>query len=95
MGSQPLVLGGEAEGDRRVETRQRLHSQAEDYAVATLVLGSGMVVRLACSWGLPAGTDAIIRAEFYGEGGERLFAIGAGPFTTSRPWCSTAPEARS
>lgn len=42
---------------------------AEDYAVATLTLTSGAVVRLACSWRLPAGQDAVIEAAFYGDGG--------------------------
>jgi predicted dehydrogenase len=40
----------------------------EDYAVATLKLDTGAVVRLACSWRLPAGQDAVISAAFYGEG---------------------------
>ncbi|TFW14201.1 Gfo/Idh/MocA family oxidoreductase [Brevundimonas intermedia] len=43
-------------------------TEAEDYAVATLVLKSGAIVRLACSWRLPAGQDAVIEAAFYGEG---------------------------
>lgn len=43
--------------------------KAEDYAVATLVLEGGTVVRLACSWKLPAGQDAVISAGFYGSGG--------------------------
>ena len=41
----------------------------EDFAVATLVLESGTVVRLACSWRLHAGSDAVIAADFYGTGG--------------------------
>lgn len=43
--------------------------QVEDYAVATLVLAGGTVVRLACSWRLPAGQDAVIEASFYGTAG--------------------------
>lgn len=42
---------------------------AEDYAVATLTLNTGAVVRLACSWKLPAGQDAIISASLYGDRG--------------------------
>jgi len=43
---------------------------AEDYAVASLELDTGATVRLACSWNLPAGRDAVIEASFYGtEGG--------------------------
>lgn len=45
----------------------------EDHAVATLELATRAVVRLACSWRLPAGQDAVIGAEFYGtEGGAAL-----------------------
>lgn len=41
----------------------------EDYAVATLRLETGAVVRLACSWRLQAGCDAVISAEFHGTQG--------------------------
>ena len=41
----------------------------EDYAVATLDLGEDVTVRLACSWHLSAGQDAVIGAAFYGERG--------------------------
>lgn len=41
----------------------------EDYAVATLELENGAVIRLACSWRLPAGQDAVISADFYGTQG--------------------------
>lgn len=48
-------------------------AQVEDYVVATLDLAGGTVVRLACSWGLQAGREAVIAAEFYGtEGGASL-----------------------
>ena len=38
----------------------------EDFAVATLTLAGGVVVRLACSWNLPAGCEAVIEAAFHG-----------------------------
>ncbi|WP_137390558.1 Gfo/Idh/MocA family protein [Rhodoligotrophos defluvii] len=41
----------------------------EDYADATLRLETGTVVRLACSWRLQAGMDALISAAFYGTRG--------------------------
>ncbi len=42
----------------------------EDYAVAQLDLANGAIATLSCSWGLPAGQDAVIEASFYGtEGG--------------------------
>jgi len=43
--------------------------QVEDYAVATLTTAQGAVLRLACSWHLPAGRDAVIDARFYGARG--------------------------
>lgn len=45
----------------------------EDYAVATVRLGDMVTLRLACSWRLHAGQDAVIEAAFYGsEGGAAL-----------------------
>lgn len=41
----------------------------EDYAVAELELRTGVIVRLACSWNLPAGRDAVIEASFFGTRG--------------------------
>ena len=54
--------------------------EVEDHAFATLRLETGAVVRLACSWRLHAGRDAVIAAEFYGsEGGAALRNV-AGSF---------------
>lgn len=57
----------------------RLHSQGrqlekpvselEDHAFAEFQLSSGTSVRLACSWRLSAGQDAVIDAAFYGTRG--------------------------
>lgn len=41
----------------------------EDYAVATLTLEAGAIVRLACSWRLHAGEPAVIGAAFHGVKG--------------------------
>lgn len=41
----------------------------EDYAAATLTLANGAHVRVACSWNLNAGRDAVIEASFYGTHG--------------------------
>jgi predicted dehydrogenase len=38
----------------------------EDYALAQLDLETGAVARLACSWNLAAGRDAVIEATFHG-----------------------------
>ena len=63
--SSRLFTGGEVLGRR--------DRPVEDYAVATLGLGQGSVVRLACSWRLQAGCDAIISAAFHGtEGGAEM-----------------------
>jgi predicted dehydrogenase len=43
--------------------------QVEDYAVGELRLANGPTVRIACSWNLNAGRDALIEASFYGTGG--------------------------
>jgi predicted dehydrogenase len=64
--SGTLFAGGEPFGGGRPD-------RAEDYAVATVGLETGAAVRLACSWRLQAGCDAIISAAFYGtEGGAAL-----------------------
>jgi predicted dehydrogenase len=48
----------------------------EDYAEARLDLASGTTVRLACSWRLPAGRDAVIEAAFHGtEGGAAMLNV--------------------
>jgi len=41
----------------------------EDYAVAQLDLAGGTVVRIACSWNISTGRDAIIEAHFHGARG--------------------------
>lgn len=59
----------------------------EDFAVATLTLAGGIAVRLACSWKLHAGRDAVIEAAFYGrDGGAALRNVGGSfyDFTADR-----------
>lgn len=61
--------------------------EVEDFAVATLRLAGGTVVRLACSWRLHAGQDAVIAAGFYGtQGGAALRNVGGSfyDFTAER-----------
>lgn len=43
--------------------------QVEDYASVQLQLADGIVVRLACSWRISAGRDAVIEAALYGTAG--------------------------
>ncbi|MFN2473467.1 MAG: Gfo/Idh/MocA family protein [Sphingomicrobium sp.] len=68
--------------------------QVEDYAVATLALANGAVVRVACSWDLPAGCEAVISAEFYGTGGGAALRNEGGSFVdfTARRLTGTGSE---
>jgi predicted dehydrogenase len=76
-------------------------SVVEDYAVAQLDLQSGAAIRLACSWNLPAGCDAIIQASFFGTRGGAALSNVAGSFYdfsaerfrgTSRECLSSPPD---
>jgi predicted dehydrogenase len=63
----PKVKGASA---HLLSKGQPLHDGVvEDYAVAQIELASGTSVRLACSWNLPVGQEAVISAAFYGTGG--------------------------
>ena len=44
-------------------------NEVEDYAAAWLQLADGTHVRVACSWNLAAGQDAVIEAQLFGTGG--------------------------
>lgn len=43
--------------------------EVEDYAEAQIDLATGTTVRLACSWEISAGRDAVIEAHFHGSRG--------------------------
>ncbi len=43
--------------------------ELENYATAELRFATGLTARIACSWRLPAGQDAVIEATFYGTRG--------------------------
>lgn len=69
------------------EPLARRTDAVEDYAVAEVELAGGTVVRLACSWRLQAGCEAVIGAEVYGtEGGAAFRNVGGGfyDFTAER-----------
>jgi predicted dehydrogenase len=75
--SSDLLSGGAPVGEGRVE----------DYAAANLTLEDGASARLACSWRLPAGCEAVISAAFYGtQGGAALKNVGGSfyDFTAER-----------
>jgi predicted dehydrogenase len=52
----------------------------EDYELANLDLAGGTRVRLACSWRLSAGQDAVIRADFHGTAAGATLANQSGSF---------------
>jgi len=55
--------------------------EVEDYAIATLELAQGPTVRIACSWNLSAGIDAVIEAKFFGtQGGAAMRNVGGSFF---------------
>jgi len=55
-------------------------SVVEDYATAELQLSGGIALRLACSWHLHAGRDAVIDLSFYGTQGGVAFRNLGGSF---------------
>src|SRR5215210_3909232 len=62
-------------------------SVVEDYAIAELDLQSGAAVRLACSWNLPAGCDAVIQASFFGtQGGAALNNVDGSFYDFTADW---------
>jgi len=68
------VRGHASAGGRRM---REARSQAEDFASASFDMACGAHVRLACSWRLHAGRDAMISAAFYGtRGGVRMRNLG-------------------
>jgi predicted dehydrogenase len=53
----------------------------EDYALAELMLATGAVVRIACSWNSSTGRDAVIEAHFHGsKGGAAMTNVGGSFF---------------
>lgn len=59
---------------------QGVPATVEDFAAVTFQLDNGASVRLACSWNLPAGRDAVIQATFYGTRGGASFRNVNGSF---------------
>jgi len=56
------------------------HPAIEDYATAQIHFASGATARIACSWNLNAGCDALIEATFYGNQGGASFKNVNGSF---------------
>jgi predicted dehydrogenase len=90
----PAVEGIEADlfvkGERLVDRG----SQVEDLGLATIRLAGGTVVRVAASWHLHAGQDAVIAAEFQGTQGGAAFRNVGGSFYdfSAELFCGTSRE---
>ena len=83
-------------------TINRAEKILEDFAAAQIDLATGAILTLACSWRLPAGQDAEIRADFYGTQGALMLRNINGSFYdfcahrcvgTSRTLLDQAPDA--
>ena len=59
--------------------------EVENYAAGEITLANGVHVRIACSWNLSAGQDAVIEASFYGPSGGAQMRNESGSFSTSPP----------
>ena len=56
----------DARGTLLRDGRLAAPDEVESYATGELVLANGVAARIACSWNLSAGRDAVIDASFYG-----------------------------
>lgn len=72
----------------------RRAEECEDFATAELDLAGGTTVRIACSWNLHAGRDAVIEAAFHGTLGGVSMRNVAGSFYDfeTHLWRGTASE---
>ena len=69
----PRVTSVRSRRYARGELLPRGASVPEDYAAALLELDTGATMRLACSWNLPTGRQAVIEVSFYGTDGGGSF----------------------
>ncbi|HLL23426.1 MAG TPA: Gfo/Idh/MocA family oxidoreductase [Kofleriaceae bacterium] len=65
----PRVLGVDSHLYAGGEPLDRTSDRVEDFANVQLHLEGGTVVRLACSWRVSAGRDAVIEAQVFGSQG--------------------------
>jgi predicted dehydrogenase len=70
----------DARATLRRDGRAMRGGEVEDYAIGEITLASGVSVRIACSWNLNAGRDAIIEASFYGTLGGATMRNANGSF---------------
>jgi predicted dehydrogenase len=52
---------------------ENTESQVEDFASVDMLSNEGTSIQMNCSWNLPAGKDAVIKATFYGTKGGASF----------------------
>ena len=64
----------------RGQPLSRGSNEVEDYASAQFRLANGTIVRLACSWRLQAGREAVIEAAFHGTAGGAMLRNVGGSF---------------
>lgn len=76
----PRISRAEADLYARGERLGPAPDVVEDFADARLLTERGQSVRLACSWNLHAGRDAVIGARFYGTRGSAGFENRGGSF---------------
>jgi predicted dehydrogenase len=89
----------EARGTLLRGGRPAAAGQVEDFATGELTLANGVEVRIACSWNLNAGRDAVIEASLYGTGGGAqmrnvngsFFDFSADLFKGREPHCLASP----
>lgn len=78
--SSRLHAGGKRIESVRAGSDRARGAPLEDHAFAQIELESGLTARLACSWRLPAGCDAVIGAAFYGTRGAAVLRNVEGSF---------------
>ena len=70
----------EARGTMLRDGRAPAPDQVENYASGEIILSNGVHARIACSWNLSAGRDAVIDASFYGTAGGAAMRNEGGSF---------------
>ena len=93
----PAVEAVDARRHRHGRELEPGEPAAEDFCTAQLDLAGGVSARLACSWHLPAGREAVIEATFYGTEGAASLRNLDGSFYDLRAerWQGTRRESLS
>jgi predicted dehydrogenase len=76
----PQVCGVSSRLHRAGMLLQKPIDQLEDHAFAEVQFSTGATARMACSWCLSAGQDAVIEAAFYGTRGSAILRNIGGSF---------------